>query len=419
MAHFMPIDPSVPARGAPSGFVVSDLTLVALCVLAAVGAAADRTLPVALCALVLILSLLARLWARVALQQVHYECEASSTRAFEGDEIVLTLSVENRKWLPVPWLELREQVPAGLELLDGEPVAGGVLGSTWLVATTALAPRERVRLSYRLRARHRGHFRFGPARLAGGDPFGFYESRRALVHASATLVVYPRFAEQVPTVRALARPIGDVVARPRAIDDPTLPVSVREYRSGDSARAIDWKTTARRGAPWVRLNDASVSGSLVLLIECETRRHGAFDQSPELLESLVRTSAAIARDLLAAGHAVGMVVNGVPPGDHARTAIAPGAGPAQLTLLLDALARVQPMVLKPLSALLDAHAARVLPFGSSVVCVAGMLPATSVAMLLARARRGTRTVLVDLGGVDTPALPGVEVLRMAPARAAA
>ena len=419
MAAFLPIDPSAPRRGAPSGFVVSDLTVVALIVLAAVGAAADRALPVVLCALVLILSLLARLWARAALDEVHYRCEASCARAFVGDEVVLTLTVENRKRLPVPWLQIREQVPAGLELLDGEPVAGGVLGATWLVATAALAPRERVRLRYRLRAQRRGHYRFGPARLSGGDPFGFYESQRTLLQLGAVLVVYPRFAAAVPAVHALARPIGDVAARPRAIDDPTLPVSMREYRSGDAARAIDWKATARRGAPWVRVNDASVSGAVVLLVECETRTHSAWDDSPALLEAVLSTSATLARDLLAAGHAVGLVANGVPPGDHARVAIAPGAGTGQLALLLDALARVQPLVLKPLDVLLEAHAGRVLRFGASVVCVAGVLPAPSAAMLVARARRGTRTLLVDLGGADAAALPGVRVLRAGPARDAA
>ena len=419
MATFTPIDTSAPARGMLAGFVVSDLTVAALIVLAAIGAAADRTLPAVLCALVLILSLLARLWARAALEGVHYHCEASCARAFQGDELVLTLTLENRKRLPVPWLLISEQVPSGLELLDGEPVAAGVLGSTWLVATTALAPRERVRLSYRLRAVRRGHYRFGPARLSGGDPFGFYESQRMLLQMRATLVVYPRFAPRVPAVRALARPIGDVAARPRGIDDPTLPVSVREYRRGDPARAIDWKATARRGAPWVRLNDASVSGAVVLVVECETRTHSIWDDSPRLLESVLSTAATLARDLLAAGHAVGMVANGVPPGDHARVAIAPGAGPGQLPLLLDALARVQPLVLKPLAVLLDAHAGRVLSFGASVVCVAGVLPAATAAMLVTRARRGTRTVLVDVGEVDAAAVPGVRVLRLPPAQEAA
>jgi hypothetical protein len=48
-----------------------------------------------------------------------------------------------------------------------------------------------------------------------------------------------------------------------------------------------------------------------------------------------------------------------------------------------------------------------------------VLPEASAAMLVARARRGTRTVLVDLGGADAAALPGVRVLRLDPAGDAA
>jgi len=406
--------------GAVLGFVVSDLMVVMLAALAALGVVTARTELTALGALVLLLALLSRMWARVSLEDVDYECEPSTVRAVEGDELVLTLTLANRKPLPVAWVRVREHLPPGLEPLDA-PVAGaapgtGVLGGALLVTTTALGPRQRVRLRFRVRAHRRGHYVLGPARLAGGDPFGFYESERTVLRTADTLVVVPRIPVVENLSARLARPIGERARRRRGAGDPTLPVTVREYRSGDALRAVDWKVSARRGAPWVRVNDSSVHAALTLLLECDTRGAGGWDHSPEDLEQVVRAAAAIARDRLAAGHAVGLLANGVPPGDRARIALAPGAGPGQLAALLDALARVQPLVVRPLSVLLAEHAARVLPAGTGVVCIAAALQPDTRALLAARVRRGGRALLVQVGarGGDGEAPPGTDCVWLGP-----
>jgi uncharacterized protein (DUF58 family) len=107
---------------------------------------------------------------------------------------------------------------------------------------------------------------------------------------------------------------------------------------------------------------------------------------------------------------VGLVANGVPPADHARVAVAPGAGPEQLGVLLEALARVQSVVVRPLAALAREHAGRVLPFGATVVCVAAAMQRDTEELLEARRRRGHRVLLVWLGGALPETGPGVDVV---------
>jgi uncharacterized protein (DUF58 family) len=396
----------------PAGFVVSDLVSLALVVLAVTGAVTDRPVLAALGAVVLVIAVCARIWTREALRQVGYSCELSTPRAVAGDTVTLTVTLENHKRLPVPWLRVREAIPPGLVMSGTDAAARGVLGTTWLEATTLLGPWQRVRLRYRLEAGRRGHYLIGPARLRAGDPFGFYESERFAHARFASLTVYPSIPELPSLAAVLARPVGEVRVRARIGDDPTLPVTVREYRAGDAAGAIDWKATARRGAPWVRVNDASVDGALILALECDTRLRGPWDDSPQLLEKVVATAAAVAKDLLARGHTVGLVANGVPPGDQARVAVAPGAGRGQLMLVLDALARVQSLVVKPLPALVNEHAARVLPFGATLVCIAGVLRPDTAQMLATRAASGTSAVLVYLGDDEPEPVPGVRRVRL-------
>ncbi len=52
-------------------------------------------------------------WCRRTLTQVEAK-RRFSTHAFLGERIKIDLHVQNKGWLPVPWLELRETLPVAL-----------------------------------------------------------------------------------------------------------------------------------------------------------------------------------------------------------------------------------------------------------------------------------------------------------------
>ena len=400
---FAPHSDTTPSEDVtPSGFVASDLMMLLLMILASVGVLQDRVVLVTLGSLVLVVALLSRAWARLVLRHVHYSCETSTSRALEGDNLWLILTLENRKPVPVPWVLVREQIPAGLQLVDGQPSSLGLFGTSSLATTTSIGAYQRVRLRFRIKALRRGHYVLGPGRLTSGDPFSFYESERIVAHAIHTVIVYPSMWPLPQGGIELARPIGDALARARGVDDPTLPIAVREYTSGDSMRAMDWKVTARRGAPWVRVNASSVAGAVVVLLDCETRVRGVWDDSPQLLDRLIHTAASLACHLLARGHAVGLIANGVPPGDHARVALAPATGRGQLNVLLDALARVQNIVIKPLPLLVREHAPQVMPFGATVVGISAVSSDALLLLLAERRAKGASALHIHVGDEPLP-----------------
>lgn len=392
-----------------TGFVVSDLMALVLLLLAIVGALLDRTLLALVGALVLAIVLVARAWTRIVLEGVRYTLRATPARVFEGDELTLTLSIENRKRLPVPQIKIRERLPPGLVLVGKEESAVRTLGATVFDAVTGLAPSERVRLNYRIEARRRGHYLFGPARIEAGDPFGFYTSCYGVTRTAADLIVYPKLGAPPPLMPLLARPMGDMIASLRMFDDPNLPATVREYRPGDPMRAIDWKVTARRGSPHVRINDASLSGTLVILLECDTRDLDPWKGSPAMLECCVQTAASLAAELVDRRHSVGLLANGVPAGDRARVAVPPAAGPQQLGLILEALARVQSIVIKSLPLLVTENAGRILPFGASVICVTGIEHVLMTDMLAGLAARGHPGLLLKVGDTRNTASANVRI----------
>src|SRR6266508_2130258 len=52
-------------------------------------------------------------WSRRALAQVEVR-RRFNTHAFLGERIKIQLQVQNKGWLPIPWLELRETLPVQL-----------------------------------------------------------------------------------------------------------------------------------------------------------------------------------------------------------------------------------------------------------------------------------------------------------------
>jgi len=105
---------------------------------------------------------------------------------------------------------------------------------------------------------------------------------------------------------------------------------IREWRSGDPARAVHWRSTARRGRMVVLEREAPDAGAVNILVHGDSTRPG-FEQ----LVSLVASTAVVA---LAAGYSVRLQVAGPGPALGCPS----GGDRGQRTRLLDWCAAVEP-----------------------------------------------------------------------------
>lgn len=410
----------LPAGGAPakfpegrwtrSGSVVTDLIVAVLVIVAIVGAAAGKLLIAALCGLVLVLVFVSRLWARLALVDVDYRCVPSESRLLVGDSFDLALTIENGKPLPLPWVTISEFVPTGLtpERVDG-PMRSQ-FGLHEVKETTSLGAYERATFHRRLTAQRRGHYAFGPSRIASGDIFGFYEAQLESHRRPVSLIVYPRTVPLPDFTLPASRPIGEMYSPAWRVDDPTRPSGLREYRPGDPARRIDWKATARRNDVLVRTYDPSVSQQVMILVECNTSAVDRWSNRPELLEAAITGAASVAMRAAEQRCAVGVVVNGNIAGGIAPPVVASGAGPGQLAAVMTTLAGATSMTTRPLEAVVAAQAAMALPQGATIVYIAGVIRPSAARYVVALERRGYSVVALYVGDEPVPDVPGLTVL---------
>ena len=396
-------------RWTRSGAVITDFIVLVLIVVAIVGAASGKLFIAALCGLVLVLVVVSRLWTRLALVDVDYLCAPSNGRLMPGDGFDLSLTVENRKPLLLPWVAITEFVPTGLVLDRKDAQLRSQFGLVEVRETTSLAAYERVTFRHRLIAKRRGHYAFGPSRIASGDIFGFYEARLESHRRPTSLVVYPRIVPLPEFELPSSRPLGEASSRVLRVDDPTRPSGLREYRPGDPARRIDWKATARRGDLLVRTYDPSVAQRVVILVECNTSSLDRWSNRPELLESAVTGAASVALRATDLGCAVGVAINGNVAGGIAPPVVAPGAGPDQLTAVMTTLAGATSMTTKPLEAVVAEHAAAALPFGATIVYIASVVRPAAARYVADLANRGHRAMAIYTGEGDVPDFPGLPV----------
>ncbi len=395
-----------------SRLIVTDLIVMVLVGLGIIGILAAEPLAISLSALVLVAVTLGRAWARVALVDVRYHCAISAHRLMVGETFNLSMVIENRKVLPIPWLRVIDFVPQGVSV-DGRTAAFSEVPGTYQIeAWLRLRAYERIRLPRQLSAERRGIYRFGRARLIASDLFGFYEISGGVPLRSDEVVVYPRTVPLTGFVLPNARPMGDHRARRALIVDPTRPAGIREYRAGDRVRDIDWKATAKHGDPYVRTYESSVTGHVVLLLECRSEKGAKLAVRAKALEDSVSTAASIAVHLAGLGYGIGLVTNGAAPGERGPVVIPPASGPNQLGDLLKGLAGVHGMTSHALDDVVQTRGSEAIPYASTIVYVTNLVRPEMVESLRALRTKGCEVAIAYAGRVDPPATTGVGLIDM-------
>jgi uncharacterized protein (DUF58 family) len=399
--------------------------------------------------LIIALGAIPELWYRYCLAGVVVRRRLSEQHAMYGDEVSLTVSVENRKLLPLPWLEVEDELPEALPV-RGMRLRPSVKAQRRLLTNTvALWLYQRLTRRYAIRCVARGVYAFGPLWLRSGDPFGLL-TREQRVEDVSRLVVYPLLVSIARLGLPARHPFGERTAPRRLLEDPLRVAGVRPYALGDEPRRIHWKATARTGAVQSKVYEPATRHTLVLFVDVRTLDTPIFGYDSSLFELAMCTAASVAAWGLDQGYAVGLFANGVsapvdaPPGATARTRVRGAAGddartdvarriaagaaslrvrvpPAsrveQLPRALDALARLYPYLGTGIESVIAAEGPG-LPFGATVVYVgaAAVLGNSGVAALSRLKARGHAVTLVltgdapiDAGALATFRVGGKEV----------
>jgi uncharacterized protein (DUF58 family) len=298
-------------------------------------------------------------------------------RVVEGDtiaeEVVITAVRD------VDRLEIVVSLPRGLMAEDGR-----------LVRSFHLVGGERRRLRVGVSCERWGVYSLGEVLLRAHDRFGVFRFDDRL-DARRAIKVFPRSE----TVRKLVQPeetqlhFGNQVARHSAegIEFSEL----RPFVPGDRVRSIDWRTTARRGSPWVRQRHPERNTDVVIFLDTFSEVWTGGRSSS--LERAVRAAATLAREYLRRRDRVGVVGFG-----GVLRWLEPAMGTRQVYRIIDMLLNTEIAVSWAWKGI-EAIPLRMLPPRALILGVTPLLDERSVTALVNLRGRGFDVAAIDVSPV--------------------
>lgn len=222
-----------------------------------------------------------------------------SSHAFWGESVPVIIRLENRGRIPIPWLRVSESV--AVQLKQGKPVN----------EVCSLGHKSRVEFSYTISARRRGYYQIGPMRLTTSDLFGIQPEIHAQA-AAETITIYPRITPLTQLGLPSRLPFGTIASRQRLFEDPARPMGVRDFRSGDPLRQINWKASAHTRQLVVKTYEPAISLETAVLLDLHTDSYQRqFRQNS--IEWAIEVAASLAAHLVNQRQAVGLITNGIDP----------------------------------------------------------------------------------------------------------
>jgi uncharacterized protein (DUF58 family) len=322
-------------------------------------------------------------WSNRALAQVGTK-RRFNTHAFLGERIKIDLHVQNKGWLPLLWLELRETLPVAL------------VGPNNFQSVIHLGPGADANFEYSVEARKRGYYPIGPLSISTGDILGLRESLQ-VENPAEHLIVYPKIIPFTSMEIPSYSPQGTLRHTLPLFEDPTRVFGKRGYVSGDSLRRIDWKASASTGRLQVKVFEPSIAleTCVILNLNAEDYYYRSRIDSTELA---IVIAASVSNWIIGKKQMVGLVVNGHDPltADGKPQAIPPRKGKRHLIRLLETLARVEIAENSALVPLIQAQRYQ-LAWGTTLIVITGRAGDELLDELYQARRSGQNAVLILAG----------------------
>lgn len=383
-------------------------------ILVFIGLVASQGLFLVVGAIVIIITLAARLWDKYSFSRVVHGRIISRNRAFIGDTLEYSVTLSNDKILPLIWVDILDPFPNGLELAGGTLRGNHLDGNRHHSITTSLLPYQKVSWKYSLKCNARGYHRIGPVRLRSGDIFGF-TSGETYLSSMGHVLVYPRIIDLDELVFPAQHPLGGTKGQRPLNQDTSRFLGQRDYQPTDPMKYIHWKATARKGSLQTKVFDPVVSLNVLIAMNGSTNQYPWQGSNRAFFERTVTAAASVASYCDQRGYSFGLASNAVSSYSSKWLSVPLGASPSQLTQVLDGLARAAPYVVTSLADVIRGER-DTLPDGATVVLVTPVVASALVQEVAEIRDRGYKMLALYTGDgapeMDLPGVPWIHVGRV-------
>lgn len=228
---------------------------------------------------------------------------------------------------------------ADLQIRDAYPLEHFTVSTETL--TTSLAPHESKSLTYTAKPTLRGTYPWSKMQVRQRSPWGLVWMDWKTGNAENVDVFPDLIALRSLTIKLTLQSAGSI-KQSRKFGIGTEFAELREYNAGDDPRLIDWKATARRSRPLVRVLEPEQEQTLIILLD-RGRLMTAGVEGLQRFDWGLNAALALAMTGIKRGDRVGVGVF-----DRTiHTWIPPQRGDRHFTTLLEKLTPIQPDLTEP------------------------------------------------------------------------
>lgn len=305
--------------------------------------------------------------------------------AWAGEEGDLVYAAQNHTRIARFFLSVNESLPHWIEPIINEPPFFNVSGNNI------------TRVAHRVRYKRRGVYHINHFDVTAIDPLGIFAFTRR-ISCDSEMVVYP-LAQNTGSLSLSGsefygwQEFSAAAFRGGSVD----PDGVRQYFPGDPLRRIHWRQTAKTGKLAVIEFEETQLINLVVVMDLKSGTDIG-EGTETTLEYAVRLTASIVRDAVQLGASIRLLL----PHDLSEKselaashflASVSGRGQEHFLLILDALARVEANVQKPLAEHINDAAGNLLP-GTTLLVITSQADSLLPDALLRFSATGANVIVV-------------------------
>jgi uncharacterized protein (DUF58 family) len=257
--------------------------------------------------IVLILAAAGEVTRKKALERLEIKRECSKYILNPGEEFQMTTIVENKKWLPVSFLYIEEQMPVEIQRETSE-IHESRGSYRFYINSYSVSWYERIIRTYRAKINRRGVFMMRHMNISVGDVFGFsYES--SLREDVKELVVYP-LIKPLKSILVKNNSIqGESIIKRWIYKDPLYIKGIREYNIEDRMKDIHWKSSLRMSKLMVKDYDYTSERELMIIVNVQAGDPYWSYVDNKSTERNVEITASLAHQAIGDGVPVGLWTN--------------------------------------------------------------------------------------------------------------
>lgn len=212
-----------------------------------------------------------------------YRMEIENNVVEIGEEVQIYSIIENNKFMTVPFLEVTEKFPKGLNTRLNR-------------YATFIMPYQRVRRGYQISAGQRGLYTVNEVGLSLGDFIGF-SHRPTSLNIKKEIVVLPEKIDLEEKLSPMGALLGDISVRRWIVDDPLMIMGIREYTGNEPEKHIHWGSSMKYNKLMVKNFDFTTDNSVLIALNMETMKPSWQAYEGELIEKCISLTRGIMEEL--------------------------------------------------------------------------------------------------------------------------